>query len=422
VKRLLAILLLTVALLGAACSSDDDSSGEASGQAEDPAAWDLPDTYTAVLGRFIGAETAPVLGTDSRYHVVYELWLTNGRQVDASIDTIEVIDRDSEEVLAVLADDELLAASHELSTRPAADTELDPNESLLIFVSLSFDSVDDVPARLVHRLIGTGADNPGSREPQPIDYQFAPWDISRRTTPVIGPPLAGEGWVVVNGCCEGRGAHRGAVQTVNGTLLDSQRFAIDWMRIGDDGRFVGEGDPSDPAIWNAYGEDVLAIADGTVVQVMDGLEDQAPGSLPDPGSITLETVDGNHVILDLGGGLFVFYAHLSPGSVAVEVGDEVKAGDVVGELGNTGNTSAPHLHIHLMNRASAIASDSIPYQFDEFEITGSIDEDEWFGSADQEGLPLTDPFTVVEDDPPGVYTDALPLDLRIVTFAANAAN
>lgn len=58
----------------------------------------------------------------------------------------------------------------------------------------------------------------------------------------------------------------------------------------------------------------------------------------------------------------MFYAHLKPGSVQVEEGDTVSAGKVLAQVGNTGNTSAPHLHVHVMDRPSAIASASIPYQ------------------------------------------------------------
>lgn len=69
-----------------------------------------------------------------------------------------------------------------------------------------------------HRFVGHAATNPGAREPEPVDYLFGPWDVSRRTTPVIGPPLRGDGWFVVNGCCSGAGAHRGSVQTDRGHL------------------------------------------------------------------------------------------------------------------------------------------------------------------------------------------------------------
>src|SRR6202047_99486 len=70
-----------------------------------------------------------------------------------------------------------------------------------------------------------------------------------------------------------------------------------------------------------------------------------------PENIAIEEADGNLVILDLGGGRYALYAHLDPGSVRVHKGDAVKRGQVIGLVGNTGNSLAPHLHFHVMSRA-----------------------------------------------------------------------
>ena len=144
------------------------------------------------------------------------------------------------------------------------------------------------------------------------------------------------------------------------------------MRLDGQGRLV-DGDESDVHSYSDYGADVLAVADAKVVSVLNNLEDQVPGRLPEPSSITIETVDGNHVVLDLGGGRFAFYAHLQKKSIKVRPGDQVKKGAVLGKLGNTGNTSAPHLHFHIMNRPSPLAADGIPYLIDGFDFSGQID-------------------------------------------------
>jgi murein DD-endopeptidase MepM/ murein hydrolase activator NlpD len=144
------------------------------------------------------------------------------------------------------------------------------------------------------------------------------------------------------------------------------------MRLDEQGRLV-HGDESDVHNYSDYGADVLAVANAKVVSVLNNLDDQVPGRLPEPSSITIETVDGNHVVLDLGGGRFAFYAHLQKNSIKVRPGDEVKKGAVLGKLGNTGNTSAPHLHLHIMNRPSPIASDGIPYLIDAFDFSGQVD-------------------------------------------------
>jgi murein DD-endopeptidase MepM/ murein hydrolase activator NlpD len=86
--------------------------------------------------------------------------------------------------------------------------------------------------------------------------------------------------------------------------------------------------------------------------------------------ITLETVGGNHVILDLGGGRYAFYAHLRPGTLRVRTGDLVRRGQVLGLVGNSGNSTEPHLHFHLADANSPLGSEGIPYVHESFEILG----------------------------------------------------
>jgi hypothetical protein len=241
----------------------------------------------------------------------------------------------------------------------------------------------------------------------PLDYTAAPYRTTGGT-PTLGPPLAGGGWVAVNGCCGSDGVHRTTVLPVDGHLADTQRFAIDWMRLDDQGRFV-HGDPADVRDYTAYGAQVLAVADGTVVSTLDDLDDQVPGSLPDPATITLANVDGNHVVLDLGGGHYAFFAHLQKGSVTVEPGDRVHRGEVLGLLGNSGNTSAPHLHFHLMDGPSVLGSDGLPYTYDRLGLAGHVDRSLYTSSFEgdwgQGLLPQPQP-----------QTDRFPLDLDVVDF------
>jgi murein DD-endopeptidase MepM/ murein hydrolase activator NlpD len=86
--------------------------------------------------------------------------------------------------------------------------------------------------------------------------------------------------------------------------------------------------------------------------------------------ITLETVGGNHVILDLGQGRYAFYAHLQPGSLRVKAGDKVRRGQVVGLVGNSGNSTEPHLHFHISDANSPLGSDGLPYLLPAFEVQG----------------------------------------------------
>jgi hypothetical protein len=89
----------------------------------------------------------------------------------------------------------------------------------------------------------------------------------------------------------------------------------------------------------------------------------------------VETADGNYVVVDLGQGRFALYAHLQPGSLRVKVGDRVRTGDVLGLLGNTGNTDGPHLHFHVMDGPSPLTSDGLPFVFTSFTGQGVVTDE-----------------------------------------------
>jgi hypothetical protein len=331
------------------------------------------DVFTPVIASTLSEEAHPIRGTDGAFHVVYELQLTNTKSIPATLEKIELVtSKDRSQIIASFSGPDLVKRVRTLAPQPATDATIEPNGARLFYIELSFKEAAQLPRLIQHHLYLTGAPNPGPAKPAPLNYVVAPLKIAADTPLVIGPPLAGSGWVAANGCCNSDITHRGSVQSVNGALYDSQRFAIDWMRLDEQGRLV-HGDESDVHNYSDYGADVLAVADAKVVSVLNNLEDQVPGRLPEPSSITIETVDGNHVVLDLGSGRFAFYAHLQKDSIKVRPGDVVKKGAVLAKLGNTGNTSAPHLHFHVMNGPSPMAADGIPYLIDAFDFSGQID-------------------------------------------------
>lgn len=119
-----------------------------------------------------------------------------------------------------------------------------------------------------------------------------------------------------------------------------QRYAVDLMIWQDGSTAVEPGRRNEH--YHAFGQPYLAPVDGTVVAVMDGQEDirpQTSGSNPDVHPA------GNHVVIETDGG-YVFLAHCRNGSIVVAEGDAVAAGETVAAVGNSGNTSEPHVHIH----------------------------------------------------------------------------
>jgi hypothetical protein len=376
-----------------------------------------PDQFTPVIVSPLTGNTRPFPGTDGKYHVVYELVVTNTKPTPATLKKVEVLDARSQgaqstAVVASYEGDALVSRLRTLANTPANSPEIEFNGTRLFLIDLTFDSQAQVPGRLQHRFELTGATGPAPTPmtPAALSYTVAPLDVYPQL-PEIGPPLAGKRWVAINGCCEAGGAHRGSGLAANGWIYYGQRFAIDWMRLDDAGRLV-HGDPADVHNYACYGVDVLAVADGTVVQVLDALGDQPPGKLPDPKTMTVENVLGNHVILDLGAGVYAFYAHLEKGSIGVAQGQHVKRGDVLGKLGNSGNTSAPHLHFHLMEGESALASNGIPYVIDSFALAGKIPPEKGPATADSlEGSLSGGLFPS-----PSPRHGQFPLDLDVIDF------
>jgi murein DD-endopeptidase MepM/ murein hydrolase activator NlpD len=86
--------------------------------------------------------------------------------------------------------------------------------------------------------------------------------------------------------------------------------------------------------------------------------------------MTNETIGGNLIILDIGDSRYAVYAHLQPGSLRVGLGDRVKRGQVLALVGNSGNSTGPHLHFQVVDRNSLLASEGVPYLIDSFEVRG----------------------------------------------------
>jgi Peptidase family M23 len=371
------------------------------------------DVFTPVTVSLIGSDSqGAVKGTDGRYHVVYELLLNNAEAVPATLKAVEVLEAGDGTTVLRREGDKLVPLIRTLDAQPAKNALIPPNQSRMVYLTVGFDSEEDIPESLDHRFELKAAANPAATEPSQMSYRAASVDLWDREVPVFAPPLEGEGWLAVNGCCGPDGVHRSAVLPVDAKLYDSQRFAIDWIRINADGQIV-VGDPSEVENWVDYGAKVMAAADGEVIATLDDLKNAVPGKLPDPNSITIETVDGNHVIIDHGNGFYSFYAHLQPGSVTVKVGDKVQTGDQLGLLGNTGNTSAPHLHFHIMSGPSALGSDGVPYVLDSFELANRGTEAE-LDAALAEGKKHFP--SRAELDPVRRRQDELPLDNAIVNF------
>ncbi|MGH9871268.1 MAG: M23 family metallopeptidase [Pyrinomonadaceae bacterium] len=304
---------------------------------------------------------------DGKTQLVYELHLTNFRAKNLELTRIEVFGG-ANKLLASFKDAELISRLG----RPGAPADL-PDKRVIgggmravVFLQITFDSNAELPPALYHRLFFKSNDANGEDD----SVEGGRVVVGRKPALVVSSPLRGENWLALNGLSN-TSSHRRTLVVVNGKARIAQRFATDWTRIGADG-LAFHGDPAKNSNWSAYGAEVLAVANARVVDVKDGIPENDPTADNKAVPITLETVGGNYIILDLGNGYFAFYAHLQPNSLRVKVGDRVRRGQVIALLGNSGNSDAPHLHFHITDGNSPLGAEGVAYVFESFDMLGVL--------------------------------------------------
>ncbi|MBV9318136.1 MAG: M23 family metallopeptidase [Gammaproteobacteria bacterium] len=211
-------------------------------------------------------------------------------------------------------------------------------------------------------------------------------------------------YIAGDGCCDSK-RHIRATLSLNGAAYDAQRFAIDWEQLDSQGR-IYVGDPKRPASYLIYGKPVYAVADARVAAAVDNMGDSPPGGLP---NLPVDKADGNHVILDLGGGRFALYAHFKPQSLRVHEGQLVQRGELLGLVGTSGNSSEPHLHFQVMDAPASLQANGLPYLLRQFAASKRAVSTAAFDKATQDGQPIE----TVALKGAAEHRHQLPLDLWI---------
>lgn len=359
-RPVVALLAAAIALTGCTATPPTPTAPPTSAAAQAST-----ETFTPIVGRVLAAP-AVAPSTDGRVHLAYELLLSNVLSQDVMID--EVVVTGASRALLTLAGDDL-APWMKVYGGASGSRTIGPGQQALVWLDVVVPALRDVPPTLAHtiRIRPTTPIPPvvGS----PMTETLAATPVHTGLPIVISPPLAGRGWLDGNSCCAVT-PHRAAVNPINGALHVPERYAIDYVRLDDQGRvFHG---PVDRLSSYAYeGADILAVADGPVVSMTWDLPEQTPGA--NPTGLTLAQYGGNHIVQDLGGGHYAFYAHLQPGNPEkVRVGQVLRRGQVIAHLGNSGNSDSPHLHFHIMDAPLPLAANGLPFRIDAFDLAGTV--------------------------------------------------
>jgi len=317
-------------------------------------------------------------GSDGKVHLEYDLVSTSVFSLPVTLTKVEVRAGDGRKLLT-LQGDALEARTQplgelKLGSKPAGTREVPSSGSVVSLMDVKVPP-GKVPEQVTNRITYALPGNTpkilkafiGS-----LTIKDPKLDVPRRPATVIAPPLSGKGWWNGNGCCltTGHRSHRLAVDGQR--YVTPENFAIDFEQV--QGTRVFEGDGTRNGQYFGFGAKVSSVANGTVVFVRDGLPEQTPSTDP----LGLESpldFGGNQVVVRIGRGVYAQYYHMQPGSIDVRTGERVQTGQLLGKLGNTGNSFSPHLHFELTSGPDVFTANSLPFVFDRYTWAGSADLD-----------------------------------------------
>jgi murein DD-endopeptidase MepM/ murein hydrolase activator NlpD len=122
-----------------------------------------------------------------------------------------------------------------------------------------------------------------------------------------------------------------------------------------------------------YNQPIYSVADGTVVAATDGMAENVPHSGTHAEPIDFDNAGGNHVVVRIAPHRYTLSAHMRPGTVAVKAGQNVRVGDLLGHVGNSGSSEEPHLHFHIDDQPSFLAGNGVPYAFTKGLESGAVE-------------------------------------------------
>lgn len=322
-----------------------------------------------VVALVADARQAPYVinGNDGTSHLVFQLIMTNVAKAEMSLIPDEIIVLDSSGRRLQTLDKE--AVSRRLRPIAAIDplSSIAQGQTAILLMDVPVNRTANIRQiqAYVHYGLAPGMPLPALYQKLGINWTTSTPLIKVSTfKPVsLALPLRGTDWLASNACCDPDNTHFDARSTKGGALHINETFAIDFITWRDGRQY--EGDGSQNAQYYAYGAPVYSASNGVVVSIRDEMPDEPPGLSPTH-LTSLDEYSGNYVFVRMAPDVYVIYAHFIPGSINVTIGQHVHVGQLIGKLGNSGNSSGSHLHFQVSSTPDIFAGESLPYVFKYF--------------------------------------------------------
>ncbi len=372
-NTLLLIVVVIALILATGCTRPAQAPA-----VQQPAAAASPITMTVPF--------APVpVGSTNGVNIAYELEFSGMEDMPFAVDSVEVLDAATGKILYTPDASVLAQTTYPAAVPPPTAAEMQDGTAKLPLPRISIWFVvnpDAVPDRLMHRvalnrsadglapLVVTGGDLTVPKDKKPV---------------VIGSPVKGDGWAIIETTSPVVHHVRTQVTMFNVTRVP-QRYAQDFILLDPETGKAFSGDMTIARNYYGFGKELYAVGSGTVVYVKEGVQDIEITTQKPPKSI--DTALGNGVVIDLGDRKYACYGHMVNGSVRVKAGDTVTEGQVIGLMGNTGNSDAPHLHFQVItDNPAVLGGEGYPIVYRSFNVTGTFDEDSISGTFFAEPVP-----------------------------------
>lgn len=283
---------------------------------------------------------------NGKKHIIYEYIVTNNSTVSININKIKIIKDNCKHIKIITGKklEENFSIMSKIFTLSPQIPILQPSETGVIYFLLTFSH----DSKYVENTFYIESD---SNKSVIIPNQLI---ISKCNPIMINPPLKGKNWYAADGPSNDS-SHRRIILTLNGDTVIPERFAVDFIQYGKKGLI--KGDPSLNESYYGYRSPIFSVANGKVIDLKDGFPDNIPGQTP---PIPLEDSGGNYLIIQLDNCHDVLYAHIVPGTIKVNIGDYVHEGQLLGLLGNSGNSEFPHLHFQINTKVLPIGNSNQP--------------------------------------------------------------
>ncbi|MCK9426715.1 MAG: M23 family metallopeptidase [Ignavibacteriaceae bacterium] len=322
----------------------------------------VPDTSYEMKVTFAPIE---VKSTDGKINLLYSVEIPNFEKDGYTLKDFQVLNAANNTRLCSISDTGKYLLIHPPTTASIPEQlyayPMFGHATYRFSIGLVLDPAQ-VPQKIKHRLVLL-------KDAKETTIEAAETAVSKEPVTIVGAPFKGNGFVSECTTAFLPFNHHPTYQlTYKGMTRVAERYCVDWLKVDSAGNLF-HGDKTICSNWYVYGQNIYAATAGEVVFVQDGMPDQSPvGTVND---VNLYNGTGNSVTI-MTGVSYAVYGHMIANSITVKLGEYVNKGQLIGRVGNSGNSNAPHLHFGIHSEFPYYISEGLPYYIDSFEKAGLL--------------------------------------------------